>query len=198
MKILRLLIVSFFFLTTLCTIYYIHMHYFRVDVLFYAVIIDGLLATFLTSMVLFFFKYFCVLNGVEKFQLVVIWLFAGYIFAISVPTVIDRSLSFYILEKLQQRGGEIKLDSFEDVFTQEYVKEHHLVEVRLTEQAQSGTLFIQNGCVKLTEKGNKIANFSRWFRKNLLPKRRLIMGEYTDALIDPFTNNYLESNYSCE
>jgi hypothetical protein len=145
MKILRLLIASFFFLTTLCTIYYLHMHYFRVDVLFYAVIIDGLLATFLTSVVLFFFKYFCVLNGVEKFQLVVIWLFAGYIFAISVPTVIDRSLSFYILEKLQQRGGEIKLDGFEDVFTQEYVKEHHLVEVRLTEQAHSGTLFIQNG-----------------------------------------------------
>jgi hypothetical protein len=126
-----------------------------------------------------------------------IWLLAGYAFAISVPTVIDRSLSFYILEKIQQRGGGIKLDSFEQVFTQEYVKEHRLVDVRLTEQLESGTIQINNGCVKLTEKGNRLASFSRAFRQNLLPKQRLLMGKYSDDLTNPFRNSLSESDYTC-
>ena len=173
------------------------MRYIRVDVLFYAAITDGLLAASLASVLLLCFKYFNVLNGFEKFQLIVIWIFAGYIFAISVPTVIDRSLSFYILEKLQQRGGEIRLDGFENVFTKEYVKEHHLIEVRLTEQAQSGTIVIENECVKLTAKGRNLASFSRVFRKNLLPKKRLLMDSYTDSLTDPFRMSEMNLNYIC-
>lgn len=198
MKIEKSLVASLFFLMALCVIYYFHMRYVRVNVLFYAAIADGLLAALFASVILLVSKYFNVLNGFEKFQLMVIWVFAGYIFAISVPTVIDRSLSFYILEKLQQRGGGIRLDSFEAVFTKEYVKEHHLVDVRLTEQAQSGTIVIENGCVKLTEKGDSLATFSRFFRTNLLPKQRLLMGQYTDALTDPFRMSEVETNYLCK
>ena len=121
--------------------------------------------------------------------MVAIWILLGYAFAISIPTVIDRSLSFYILEKLDHRGGGIQLASFEDVFTREYVKEHRLVDVRLTEQQASGTIIIQGGCVKLTKRGKRLAGFSRYFRKIFLPKRRLLMGEYSDSLTDPFRSS---------
>jgi hypothetical protein len=130
--------------------------------------------------------------------MVCIWLLLGYSFAISVPTVIDRSLSFYILEKLQQRGGGIKLDAFDQVFTQEYVKEHRLVDVRLTEQQQSGTIVIRNGCVLLTDWGQTIATTSRYFRNHFLPKQRLLMGEYSDDLTDPFRNSVKRSDYQCQ
>jgi hypothetical protein len=125
------------------------------------------------------------------------WLLLGYGFAISVPTVIDRSLSFYILEKIQQRGGGIKFDSFDRVFTQEYVKEHRLVDVRLTEQQQSGTITIKDGCVKLTDWGNKIATSSRFFRAHFLPTQRLLMGQYSDSLTDPFRNSSEINDYKC-
>jgi hypothetical protein len=134
----------------------------------------------------------------EIAQMVCIWLLLGYSFAISVPTVIDRSLSFYILEKLQQRGGGIKLDAFDQVFTQEYVKEHRLVDVRLTEQQQSGTIVIRNGCVLLTDWGQTIATTSRYFRNHFLPKQRLLMGEYSDDLTDPFRNSVKRSDYQCQ
>ena len=111
--------------------------------------------------------------------------------------MIDRSLSFYILEKIQQRGGGIKFDAFEQVFTNEYVKEHRLVDVRLTEQQQSGTIVINAGCVKLTAWGNTLATASRYFRGHFLPKQRLLMGEYTDALTDPFRNSSTQSDYAC-
>ena len=96
--------------------------------------------------------------------------------------------------------GKIKhfqLNSFEDVFTKEYAKEHRLVDVRLTEQLASGTVTIQDGCVRLTDWGTKLAGFSRYFRQNFLPKERLLMGEYTDALTDPFRYSDKTIDYEC-
>lgn len=198
MKLTRAIIALVIFTVVLLGIYYVHVNFFKVNVVFYAAIGDGVVAALVTGAILQFFPYFRIFGGFEKLQLVVIWLLFGYSFAISVPTVIDRSLSFYILEKLQQRGGGIKQDSFEQVFTQEYVKEHHLVDVRLTEQLQSGTIAINDGCVTLTEKGQMIASFGRFFRTHWLPKQRLLMGKYSDTLTDPFRNSVANVNYTCQ
>ena len=189
MKIYRSIFVVTFYFVLLLVVYYVHIKFFKVDVVFYSAIWDGVFATVIIGGILFGLKYFNYFNQLEKIQMVVICFFIGYIFAISVPTVIDRSLSFYILEKIQQRGGAIQLDKFEYIFTQEYSKEHRLVAVRLTEQKESGTITINNGCVILTRRGNMLATFSRFFRLNFLPKKRLLMGEYTDALTDPFRHN---------
>ena len=198
MKIKKALLASGIFLTLLLVFYLIHIKYFRVNVVFYSAILDGVLASIFTSVILFKIKYFSLFNIFERIQMTVIWILVGYVFAISIPTVIDRSLSFYILEKLDQRGGGIQLASFEDVFTKEYVKEHRLVDVRLTEQQASGTIIIQDGCVKLTDRGKRLAGFSRYFRKNFLPKQRLLMGEYTDSLTDPFRLSENVHDYRCK
>ena len=195
MKIVRALAATALFVVLLLLTYYLHIRYFTVNVVFYAAIADGVIAAVVTGLLIAGSGSF---NGFEKLQLVVIWLLAGYCFAISVPTVIDRSLSFYILEKLQQRGGGILHDRFADVFTQEYLKEHRLVDVRLTEQQASGTIVIQNGCVKLTPKGQQLAGASRYFRQHFLPKQRLLMGEYSSDLTDPFRNSAPIEDYKCQ
>ena len=197
MKIKKGLIASGIFLILLCVFYIAHVKIFRVNVVFYAAIFDGLLASLVAIGVLFKIRYFSLYNVFEKVQMGAIWILASYAFAISVPTVIDRSLSFYILEKLHQRGGGIWLSSFEEVFTEEYVKEYRLVDVRLTEQQSSGTIVIKDGCVKLTERGKYLASVSSYFRKNFLPKQRLLMGEYTDDLTDPFRESNSRSDYVC-
>jgi hypothetical protein len=166
-------------------------------VLFYSAVADATAAAFVACLILVTASYFRVFNWYEKTQLIIIWMLLGYAFAISIPTVIDRSLSFYLLEKIQQRGGGIKLNGFEYVFTQEYVIEHRLVDVRLTEQLESGTIEINNGCVTLTEKGRRVVLFSRMFRRNFLPKHRLLMGVYSDDLIDPFKSSTSNINYLC-
>jgi len=181
----------------LLAVYYAHVRFGRVNVVFYAAIADALVAALLAGVLLLAWRYFGVFNGFEKLQLVLIWVLAGYAFAISVPTVIDRSLSFYILEKLEQRGGGIRLADFEDVFTKEYVKEHRLVDVRLTEQLESGTIRIDDGCVRLTARGERLASLSRSFRKHLLPRQRLLMGQYSDDLTDPFRNSKPAADYGC-
>ncbi len=197
MKFIRATAATAIFILSLGIFYYIHIAFFKVNVVLYSAIADAVLATFLAGILLFSIDYFRPLGSFEKSQLLLIWLLAGYGFAISIPTVIDRSLSFYILEKLQQRGGGIKYESFADVFTQEYVKEHRLVDVRLTEQLESGTIVIEEGCVKLTEKGDLMATYSRFFRRHLLPKKRLLMGVYSDDLTNPFRHSIEPPNYTC-
>lgn len=191
------LLASAIFLVLLVAVYWIHISWFTVNVVLYAAIVDGIIAAGLTTVLLWLLPVFAALTGFEKFLLLVIWLMTSYATAISVPTVIDRSLSFYILEKIAQRGGGIREDAFAGVFTEEYLVEHRLVDVRLTEQMQSGTIEIADGCVLLTEKGRDLAVFSRYFRTNWLPKKRLLMGEYTDDLTDPFRNSVADPGYSC-
>ena len=197
MKAVKSLAATAGFVALLLAVYYVHVAFFKVDVVLYSAELDALIAAAAAAALLFGLRAFRVLNAFEKAQLAVIWALAGCIFAISVPAVIDRSLSLYILEKLQQRGGGIRLDRFEEVFTREYVKEHRLVDVRLTEQQASGTIVIENGCVKLTERGWELARFGRFFRQHFLPKQRLLMGSYSDALTDPFRNSQPAPDYEC-
>ncbi|GAB5486345.1 MAG: hypothetical protein Pars93KO_27790 [Parasphingorhabdus sp.] len=166
----------------------------------YSAMFDAALAAIVMTLVLFVLgRKRLPFDGFENALLVVIWLLGGYVFAISIPTVLDRSLSFYILEKLQQRGGGIEHARIGDVFVKEYLPEFRLVDVRLTEQLESGTIMIEDGCVKLTDRGRRLATFSRFFRQNLLPKKRLLAGEYTDALVDPFKDSpTTKMGYECE
>ena len=196
-KIFHTILATLFFIILLLTTYWAHVNYFKVNVVFYSALSDGLFATICAAFTLFLYKSFRIFNKFEKMLLVIIWLFVGYIFAISIPTVIDRSLSFYILEKIHQRGGGIELSRFEEILTKEFVKEHRLVDVRLTEQQESGTIEIVNGCVKITERGKTLVEFSQAFRKNLLPKRRLLMGSYSEDLTNPFRDSDNISSYKC-
>jgi len=198
MKYLKFFILMLVFVVALAMIYVIHSWYFKVDVVFYSAIADGVLAAVVTLLVASTFKWFKTFTIFEKLQTFVICLLLGYGFAISVPTVIDRSLSMYILEKLQQRGGGIQLAAFDVVLKDEYMKEHRLAEIRLTEQLQSGTIVIEKGCVKLTEWGQFVATKTTWFRQTLLPKNRLIGDTYSSDLTNPMQNGVLRTDYLCK
>jgi hypothetical protein len=180
-----------------CGLWLLYVNVLQVDVVFYSAMGCAALAVLVHAVLVQFTPMLGRLNGFERLQHLAMCVLTGYILAISVPTVIDRSLSFYILEKLQQRGGGIQLERFDEIFTTEYMREHRLVEIRLTEQSASGTIIIDGGCVRLTPKGSHLADFSRFFRQHFLPRNRLLMGQYTDALIDPFSRSDKDPDYLC-
>ena len=193
-KIIFAITCTLFFLITLAIVYIVHINFFTVDVVFYSTLFDVIISLFIS--IYFIHKYDFLIF--EKIQLIVIHFLIGYIFAITIPTVIDRSLSIYILEKIDQRGGGIKLEFFPEIFIQEYLPEHRLADIRITEQLESGTIFIVGkDCVKLTDRGKKIVLFTKFFRAHLLPKRRLILNDYSSDLTNPFRINYKSSDYEC-
>lgn len=179
----------------LCNIYLIHINFFKVDVVFYSALIDSFIAGLITLTIIFTLK--STLTSFEKSLISIILFLSGYCFSLSIPTVIDRSLSFYILEKIDQRGGGIRRESFDYIFKNEYMNEHKLMDVRLTEQIESGTIVIINNCVRLTPRGQLLAKMSRYFRQNFLPKKRLLLNKYTDELTDPFRNSTANYDYGC-
>ena len=184
MKIIKLIAILLIFLIIFISIYLIHINFFFIDVIFYSAIFDTILASIITILILCFNDYFKIFLFFEKLQISIIFLLIGYSISISIPTVVDRSLSFYILEKIDQRDGGIKKSSFEEIFIKEYMAEHQLVKVRLTEQLKSGTIIIEDGCVKITNFGKKMVKFSKNIRKHFLAKKRLLLDKYTDELID--------------
>ena len=129
MKLARATVATAVFLTALLAIYYLHMRFFRVNVVFYAAIADAVFASLIAGARIGLDEVLSTPGRFRKFLLISNLACSGLCVGNLGPTVIDRSLSFYILEKLQQRGGGIRKDRFEDVFTREYLKEHRLMDV---------------------------------------------------------------------
>jgi hypothetical protein len=175
----------------------VHFLYFPVRVVLYDTLLDIVVSAVpFAILYVLFLRRRLGLSPLELTLSVLVSLLIAGNYAISIPTVIDRSLSVYILEKLAQRGGAIEFSAFPHIFADEYLKEHRLVDIRLTEQLESGTIRIDDGCVRLTDRGRLVATITRFYRTHFLPKRREIMGTYTDALTDPFRNSTPE-NYAC-
>lgn len=184
------------FVSILLVVYVVHARFFVVDVIFYSALLDVLIAAAISAVILYL-PPFRVIESTEKLLLGAIWLLGGYAFAISVPTVIDRSLSFYLLEKLNQRGGGITHAALQGVIADEFMQEYRVLDARLTEQLVSGTIVINKGCVQLTDKGKQVAWLSAGFRAHLLPKHRQLLGEYSSDLTTPFLRSKVDVDYQC-
>lgn len=197
-KYLWLLAIIFGYGCAYFVIYLIHINFVPVNVIFYAALLDAFLAVFLVFGGVYIFRSRIPLSNFEFTIIGLSCLITGYAGAISGPTVLDRSLSFYILEKIDQRGGGVKATALREIFVDEYIPEYQLMEVRRVEQVQSGTVEIVDGCMKLTAKGKMIVGISKFLRRHMLAKKRLLNGEYSDALIDPLSStNNKTVNYRC-
>lgn len=165
---------------------YLHFRFFTVGVVLYSAVLDAVVAVILSQLIRVVVLHpLLSVSGLESWLVSLSAFLAFALYAVMGPTVVDRSLSLYILEKIDQRGGEIREAAFEDIFKIEYMSQHRLVDIRLTEQEQSGTINIANGCVSLTDRGRSIVKLSSVYRMHFLPRRRLIRGEYTDDLLNP-------------
>ncbi len=195
--IIKHIISGIIFTLVLLGVNYLHFHFMPVNVVFYSALIDVLISVIVAGFISWLFVFGKKVEFIIFAQLLIIFVLGGYIFAISVPTVIDRSFSLYILEKLEQHNGALKKEVFDSKITEEFMQEHRLSDARLTEQTESGTIQIKDNCVMLTARGHQIARFSHWYRRNILPQHRLLMGEYTDELTDPFRKPSMLKDFEC-
>ena len=190
-------VILIFFIFIAVSVNIFHNIYFNVNVVFYSALFDITVALILTIILSKFFKLFLQFNFFELILICSICMCCGYIYAITIPTVIDRSLSIYFLEKIKQKGGGIKSDLVGQLISNEYIREYQVVAARVTEQIESGTISISNGCITLTPMGESIVVFTSYVRKNLLPKSRLLYNVYNDSLTDPFSRDSSDDEFSC-
>jgi hypothetical protein len=195
-KALQLILIVCFYIAFLIATNIIHNLYFHVNVVLFSALLDVVFSLIIVLGILSIFRWFRTFTGFEILSVAIILLLTGYVYAISLPTLIDRSLSIYLLEKINQKNG-VELNLVDQLIAKEYVKDHQLAKVRITEQLESGTIVIKNGCVLLTPKGEFIVKIASYIQKNLLPKKRLLMGEYNDSLTDPLARKSSTEEFSC-
>lgn len=171
---------AIYFFLTYAIIYFLHIKFFHINVLFYSSLFDVFISVIIVSLIFFYKNKFSAINLFEKYLILIIFALSGYIISMSVPALIDRSLSFYLLEKIYQSGQGISINKIDDLFIKDFVVKYDMINVRLTEQNESGTISINDGCAVITEKGKLLANFSKFFRSNLLPKYRGSVHQFND------------------
>ncbi|MFN3609360.1 MAG: hypothetical protein ACK4Y9_09880 [Hyphomonas sp.] len=177
---------------------YLHFQYVPVSVILYACILDLLIANILILVPYCYFR-----RRSPKLPATELTLTAAasnlliLLYAVMGPTVIDRSLSIYIVQKIDQRGGEVQESAMGDIFIEEYMPEMRLIDVRLTEQVTSGTVIAEEGCLILTPKGKALSTFAEFYRATFLPQKRILMDEQTDSLTDPFRNSVQQVDTAC-
>ena len=168
------LILIFIYILT----YYIHINYLPISVILYSTIIDLLLSIFVTAIVfkIIFKKKWSFFFKPLNLSIILCFLSIGINFCILVPTLIDRSLSVYFLEKIYENKGKMEIENIDEMIINKFFLEKKLGRIRIEEQKNSSTLYVKNNTVYLTEFGFVVVNFTKWFSRNLLPKKRIIYG----------------------
>lgn len=183
------------FIIILFSINYLHFNFGYVTVVFYDTILVVFASVLCTNLV--FWKILRKRSLDYSFLITLCSLLLGYAYAISVPTVIDRSLSIYILESIKRNQASITLDGLDRLIRENYISDHKLAQIRLTEQVESGTLSVDDyGCINLTDKGRFVVLMTTLYRKEFLPNSRLIGDSYSSALKDVHSSD-LDKIESC-
>jgi hypothetical protein len=175
----------------------VHSRYLPVHVVLYDAIADAFVAAFATVLCLVIWRRHLTIGKWEAGLALAAVLSLGVNYAVLLPTIVDRSLSIGMLEMLSHRGGGIKREAIEDLMFREFFPRYHVVEVRITEQLNSGTIALDGDCIRLTPRGRTIAGFTNWFRTTMLPKHREILGSFGDGLTDPFRDMPTQPSEDC-
>ena len=88
--------------------------------------------------------------------------------------MIDRSLSIYFLEKIYENNGKLEVGKVDEKIIYKFFDEKKLGYIRIEEQINSGTIYLKDDVIYLTNLGLAVVNFTKWFARNLLPKKRVI------------------------
>lgn len=174
----------------------LHFRLLSVTVVLYAALFDAVLAALVLGMTLALRQEKPSVTRAETVLALCVGFLLAVIYSIMVPTLLDRSLSVYILDRLHRDGNGIKEAIFTDLIAQDYFTERGVLDARLTEQLESGTIVIEHGCIRLTSRGKLIARFSQFYREALLPKHRESRGPNLSAR--PFNQLKLAAPPTCE
>lgn len=162
------------------------------NVTLYGSMFGSLVAALIALLILSKFKFFKIFSKFEKYLIISVFLLLGYSYSITIPTIIDRSLTIYMLGQLKESPSGITRAKLEQDLTDRYIRDYQLIPTRISEQLVSGTITIDNNCIKLTRTGLYISEISQLYKNLFLPKRVLNSGGQIDILPNDVRNPILD------
>jgi len=88
------------------------------------------------------------------FPAIISFLLLSYSFVITIPALLDRSISIFMISVIaQERDEGVGEDAIQDIFLAGYVDGKSVVRKRLNEQLASRNIVMEKGTYKITERG---------------------------------------------
>ena len=83
-------------------------------------------------------------------------------FLVLLPVTVDRSVTVYLLSRIEQQQSPVAPRALEQEFVGGYVRDMHAIDRRIDEQRRSGNIAVgSDGKVVLTDQGRSFMAFSR-------------------------------------
>lgn len=166
-KVKALLFVVFYSVLLFAGIHLFHFYFFKVKVVLYDSVLDAFLSVLISAFITY--KRDTMLSRFEILLTKLLVLNSLVLYCILVPTVLDRSISLYLLRELDTQGQNVTISELEEHARRHYMDDMHVIEQRIKEQVVSGTIEIENEAhVRLTFKGKIAARTSRFYKTYLL------------------------------
>jgi hypothetical protein len=144
---------------------------------------QGLLTIFFIAFLSIFFLIFAHLKRLEyldkqfsdlfKISIVIFILFS-YSFHITIPSLLDRSISLFMIAVTEKKPG-LQIEEFRYLFYKNFLIDNKAIEKRLDEQIVSGNMYLNNNSYYLTEKGRQIQSLNIFFVKTFNADDRYIL-----------------------
>lgn len=150
-------------------IHWFHGRVLGMTVILYGSVLDAALAILGTALLFHFMRFR------RSWDLEPIFFFSSLflalvIYCIMVPTLVDRSLSVFVLETVEQKK-RIDESKLEGVILSRYLKEMDVTNQRIQEQLASGTIVRRGNEYVLSPWGHTIVEITRFYKENLLPRK---------------------------
>jgi hypothetical protein len=82
-------------------------------------------------------------------------------FLIVFPVTFDRSITMFLLARIERQDGQLKSEDLEQIFVAEYLGELRQIDRRVEEQRISGNIVVRDGYIALTPQGERLMTNAR-------------------------------------
>ena len=150
----------------------IHFHFFNPQVILYSLLFDLIVSLMIVviSLVIINKTFFLYKNALFTLFFLISTSQALVIYAFVVPTAIERSLSVYLLERLESSQGMLSISDFNNIAEHDYFNDMSVIETSIDEQVSTGSIVIIDNKVVITDKGKRLVKIFSFVKRYLLPK----------------------------
>lgn len=110
-----------------------------------------------------------------------------YSFHITLPTIIDRSISLFVLSRMEGGSAGVPVEDLQASFIKGYVHNYSAICRRLDEQLISGNVVFQNNKYYLTKNGEDILKVLRWIARLVKRNEYYITDSSSEKLLYTYT-----------
>ncbi len=88
-------------------------------------------------------------------------------FLITFPVTFDRSITMFLLSRIERQDGQLTAPMLEQIFVREYLRDMRQIDRRVAEQALSGNIRVDRSRIHITPQGARLLEGGRivggWF-----------------------------------